>query len=57
MIVGTWCQIGPLSPHDHGSEAATQTLSRVAAAEWGPDGIRVITGTTIALDRGQAYLR
>ena len=59
----------------------TQTLSRVAAAEWGPDGIRVITvlpaatspaarawrqanpaasyitGTTIAVDGGQAYLR
>ncbi len=95
------------------AKAATQTLSRVAAAEWGPDGIRVIailpaatspaseawrqanpaeyehsmssiplrrlgdpeeeigpavaflaspaasyiTGTTIALDGGQAYLR
>jgi NAD(P)-dependent dehydrogenase (short-subunit alcohol dehydrogenase family) len=25
------------------AKAATQTLSRVAAAEWGPDGIRVIT--------------
>ena len=24
------------------AKAATQTLSRVAAAEWGPDGIRVI---------------
>ena len=25
------------------AKAATQALSRVAAAEWGPDGIRVIT--------------
>jgi NAD(P)-dependent dehydrogenase (short-subunit alcohol dehydrogenase family) len=113
--VGSGTSVNPL-PTGRGvyaaAKAATQTLSRVAATEWGPDGIRVlcvlpaatspaaqawrdanpeeyarsmasiplrrladpdeigqavaflcspaasyITGTTIALDGGQAYLR
>jgi meso-butanediol dehydrogenase / (S,S)-butanediol dehydrogenase / diacetyl reductase len=44
--VGSSTAVNPL-PAGRGvyaaAKAATQTLSRVAAAEWGPEGIRVIT--------------
>lgn len=44
--VGSSAAVNPL-PSGRGvyaaAKAATHTLSRVAAAEWGPDGIRVIT--------------